>query len=131
MFKAVSFQVVLLKNIHKNKLSMNTKIAIKVNFKIGGAPLLVTTPKRNMTIVDIGVSHNLQQLTKVFVKYTHFDRWYSYLLLFARLNLLTVDPKTMLLLDHCRRYDSAALFCTPGDRLCHTLFSFLEFDIFF
>lgn len=60
MFKAVSFQVVLLKNIHKNKLSMNTKIAIKVNFKIGGASLLVTTPKRNMTIVDIGVGHNLQ-----------------------------------------------------------------------
>lgn len=39
-------QVVLLKNVQKNNLSVCTKIAIQLNCKIGGAPWLVTIPKK-------------------------------------------------------------------------------------
>lgn len=36
----------LLKNVTKNNMSVCTKIAIQVNCKIGGAPWLVTIPKK-------------------------------------------------------------------------------------
>lgn len=39
-------QVVLLKNVQKNNLSLCTKIAIQVNCKIGGAPWHVSIPKK-------------------------------------------------------------------------------------
>lgn len=44
-FKVPS-QVVLLKNVQKNNLSVCTKIAIQINCKIGGAPWMVTIPKK-------------------------------------------------------------------------------------
>jgi len=43
---SVPSQVVLLKNVQKNNLSVCTKIAIQINCKIGGAPWLVTIPKK-------------------------------------------------------------------------------------
>jgi len=42
----VPSQVVLLKNVQKNNLSVCTKIAIQINCKLGGAPWLVTIPKK-------------------------------------------------------------------------------------
>ncbi|KAL5239075.1 hypothetical protein ACI65C_006486 [Semiaphis heraclei] len=44
--RAVPSQVVLLKNVQKNNLSICTKIAIQINCKLGGAPWLVTIPKK-------------------------------------------------------------------------------------
>jgi len=43
---SVPSQVVLLKNVQKNNMSVCTKIAIQINCKLGGAPWLVTIPKK-------------------------------------------------------------------------------------
>lgn len=56
--RAVLSQVVLLKNVQKNNLSVCTKIAIQINCKIGGAPWLVTIPKKGMMIVGFDVCHD-------------------------------------------------------------------------
>lgn len=47
---SVPSQVVLLKNVQKNNLSVCTKIAIQINCKLGGAPWLVTIPKKVIVI---------------------------------------------------------------------------------
>jgi len=43
---SVPSQVVLLKNVQKNNFSICTKIAVQINCKLGGAPWLVTIPKK-------------------------------------------------------------------------------------
>ncbi|KAL4154233.1 hypothetical protein QTP88_002060 [Uroleucon formosanum] len=59
--RAVPSQVVLLKNVQKNNLSVCTKIAIQINCKLGGAPWLVTIPKKGMMIVGFDVCHDSQR----------------------------------------------------------------------
>ncbi|XP_029341152.1 piwi-like protein Siwi [Acyrthosiphon pisum] len=59
--RAVPSQVVLLKNVQKNDLSICTKIAIQINCKLGGAPWLVTIPKKGMMIVGFDVCHDSQR----------------------------------------------------------------------
>ncbi|XP_050528664.1 piwi-like protein Siwi [Daktulosphaira vitifoliae] len=59
--RAVPSQVVLLKNVQKNNMSVVTKIAIQVNCKIGGAPWLVAIPKKGMMIVGFDVCHDSQK----------------------------------------------------------------------
>ncbi|XP_050436939.1 piwi-like protein Siwi [Adelges cooleyi] len=58
--RAVPSQVVLLKNVQKNNMSVVTKVAIQINCKIGGAPWLVTIPKKGMMIVGYDVCHDSQ-----------------------------------------------------------------------
>ncbi|XP_050431012.1 piwi-like protein Siwi [Adelges cooleyi] len=55
--RAVPSQVVLLKNVQKNNMSVATKIAVQINCKIGGAPWLVKIPKKGMMIVGYDVYH--------------------------------------------------------------------------
>jgi len=43
---SVPSQIVLLKTVQKNNLSICTKIAIQINCKLGGAPWLVNIPKK-------------------------------------------------------------------------------------
>lgn len=43
---SVPSQIVLAKNVQRSNLSVCTKIAIQINCKIGGAPWLVTIPKK-------------------------------------------------------------------------------------
>ncbi|KAL5238818.1 hypothetical protein ACI65C_006228 [Semiaphis heraclei] len=64
--RAVPSQVVLLKNVQKNNLSVCTKIAIQINCKLGGAPWLVTIPKKGMMIVGFDVCHDTQRKNKSF-----------------------------------------------------------------
>lgn len=59
--RAVPSQVVLLKNVQKNNLSVCTKIAIQINCKLGGAPWLVTIPKKGMMIIGFDVCHDSQR----------------------------------------------------------------------
>ncbi|XP_029341114.1 LOW QUALITY PROTEIN: piwi-like protein Siwi [Acyrthosiphon pisum] len=59
--RAVPSQVVLLKNVQKNNMSLCTKIAIQINCKLGGAPWLVTIPKKGMMIVGFDVCHDSQR----------------------------------------------------------------------
>ncbi|XP_060846985.1 piwi-like protein Siwi [Rhopalosiphum padi] len=59
--RAVPSQVVLLKNVQKNNMSVCTKIAIQINCKLGGAPWLVTIPKKGMMIVGFDVCHDSQR----------------------------------------------------------------------
>ncbi|CAI6359066.1 unnamed protein product [Macrosiphum euphorbiae] len=59
--RAVPSQVVLLKNVKKNNLSVCTKIAIQINCKLGGSPWLITIPKKGMMIVGFDVCHDSQR----------------------------------------------------------------------
>ncbi|XP_001949497.1 piwi-like protein Siwi [Acyrthosiphon pisum] len=59
--RAVPSQVVLLKNVKKRDMSVCTKIAIQINCKLGGAPWLVTIPKKGMMIVGFDVCHDSQR----------------------------------------------------------------------
>ncbi|XP_025207261.1 piwi-like protein Siwi isoform X1 [Melanaphis sacchari] len=59
--RAVPSQVVLAKNVQKNNMSVCTKIAIQINCKLGGAPWLVTIPKKGMMIIGFDVCHDSQR----------------------------------------------------------------------
>ncbi|XP_060844789.1 piwi-like protein Siwi [Rhopalosiphum padi] len=59
--RAVPSQVVLLKNVRKNNLSICTKIAIQINCKLGGAPWQVTIPKKGLMIIGFDVCHDSQR----------------------------------------------------------------------
>ncbi|XP_050437858.1 piwi-like protein Siwi [Adelges cooleyi] len=63
--RAVPSQVVLLKNVQKNNLSVATKIAIQLNCKLGGAPWLVKIPKKGMMIVGYDVYHTQKGKKKI------------------------------------------------------------------
>ncbi|XP_050438179.1 piwi-like protein Siwi isoform X2 [Adelges cooleyi] len=63
--RAVPSQVVLLKNVRKNNLSVATKIAIQMNCKIGGAPWHVAIPRKGMMIVGFDVYHTLKGSRKI------------------------------------------------------------------
>ncbi|CAH1733066.1 unnamed protein product [Aphis gossypii] len=56
--RAVPSQVVLLKNVQKNKMSVCTKIVIQINCKLGGAPWRVVIPEPGMMILGFDIFHD-------------------------------------------------------------------------
>ncbi|XP_060874625.1 piwi-like protein Siwi [Metopolophium dirhodum] len=62
--RAVPSQVVLMRQIEKNNMSVCTKIAIQINCKLGGAPWRVVIPEKNMMIVGFDVCHDKQNKNK-------------------------------------------------------------------
>ncbi|CAI6362543.1 unnamed protein product [Macrosiphum euphorbiae] len=62
--RAVPSQVVLMKQIEKNNMSVCTKIAIQINCKLGGAPWRVVIPEKKMMIVGFDVCHDKQNKNK-------------------------------------------------------------------
>lgn len=62
--RGVPSQIVLMKQIEKNNMSVCTKIAIQINCKLGGAPWRVVIPEKNMMIVGFDVCHDKQNKNK-------------------------------------------------------------------
>ncbi|KAF0707393.1 piwi-like protein Siwi, partial [Aphis craccivora] len=66
--RAVPSQIVLLRNVQKNDMSICTKIAIQINCKLGGAPWRVTIPEAvfsiGMMIIGFDVCHDKQNKNK-------------------------------------------------------------------
>ncbi|XP_025197459.1 piwi-like protein Siwi [Melanaphis sacchari] len=56
--RAVPSQIVLLRNVQKNNLSLSTKIAIQINCKLGGTPWLVNIPRKGLMIIGFDVYHD-------------------------------------------------------------------------
>ncbi|XP_025413439.1 piwi-like protein Siwi isoform X2 [Sipha flava] len=66
VFRAVPSQVIVLRNVQNNNLSVITKIAIQINSKLGCAPWLVKIPRKNMLIIGFDVCHDKQNKNKSF-----------------------------------------------------------------
>ncbi|XP_025190347.1 piwi-like protein Siwi [Melanaphis sacchari] len=64
--RAVPSQVVTLRNVQNNDMFICTKIAIKINCKLGGIPWQVPIPKSGMMIVGCNIYEDTQQKNKSF-----------------------------------------------------------------